>query len=175
MGSDPAEDEATFAEESTTYGSSVPMEDLLAASVPAPAPAAGSEFQIDRGFDPEWTQPVGDRDPAEPVSFDPEPEPYVPQPVSFAAPPAPTASTEELVPIIPFPLPDTGGATDSAERDVRLTEVASDDDLFTDPSLEVARLADGDTREIIVPVILGEGASARRFKLAVRIRFDAVE
>ena len=175
MGADPAEGEVRFANEPTTYGSNVPIEDLLATHEAAPAPAVGSEVQIDQGFDPEWTQPVADRNPAEPVSFDPEPEPYVPQPVSFAAPPAPAASMEELVPIIPFPLPNSGGATDSAERDVRLTEVASDDDLFTDPSLDVAHLADGDTREIIVPVVLGEGASARRFKLAVRIRFDAVE
>jgi hypothetical protein len=53
--------------------------------------------------------------------------------------------------------------------------VASDNDLFSDPSLEVAHLADGQAREIIVPVVLGQGPSARRFKLAIRLRLDAVD
>ena len=56
-----------------------------------------------------------------------------------------------------------------------LTEVASDEDLFSDPSLEIAHLADGEAREILVPVMLGEGPSARRYKLAIRLRLDAVE
>jgi hypothetical protein len=61
------------------------------------------------------------------------------------------------------------------EGDLTLTDVASNDDLFTDPSLEIAQLADGQAREIIVPVMLGEGVSARRFKLAIRLRLDAVD
>ena len=56
-----------------------------------------------------------------------------------------------------------------------LTEVASDDDLFSDPSLEIAHLADGEAREIIVPVMLGEGKNARRYKLAIRLRLDPVD
>jgi hypothetical protein len=59
--------------------------------------------------------------------------------------------------------------------DVLLTEVASDDDLFSDPSLEVAHMAAGETREILVPLMLGEGIAARRFKLAIRLRLDPVE
>jgi hypothetical protein len=77
---------------------------------------------------------------------------------------------------MPFPLPDPeGDSAESAESDVLLTEVASDEDLFSDPSLEIAQLASGQTREILVPVMLGEGASARRFKLAIRLRLDPVE
>ena len=90
-----------------------------------------------------------------------------------AAPPvesipfAPTPDEDDLRPIAPFPIPD--------RDDVLLTEVASDADLFTDPSLEIARLADGEAREIVVPVMLGEGASAKRYKLAIRLRLDAVD
>ena len=62
-----------------------------------------------------------------------------------------------------------------AESDVRLTELASDEDLFSDPSLEIAHLVVGQTREIMVPVMLGEGATAGRFKLAIRLRLEPVE
>jgi hypothetical protein len=127
-------------------------EDLLAKTAPGPAFGKGAEFEIDRGFDPEWAPPIA---------------------------PAPALSrsrAEDLVPIKPFPFPDPEGArTESAESDVLLTEVASDEDLFSDPSLEIAQLASGQTREILVPVVLGEGASARRFKLAIRLRLDPVE
>jgi signal recognition particle receptor subunit beta len=163
MGALPPDTNATFADETAAYGSSVPIEDLLAENERSSAPAEASDFEIDRGFDPEWTHPLE--------------APEAPEAPSLAsAPTATTSPAEDLVPIMPFPLPDDDSAlTEAADGDVRLTEVASDDDLFRDPSLEVAHLDDGDTREIIVPVILGEGALARRFKLAVRIRFDAVE
>jgi hypothetical protein len=63
-----------------------------------------------------------------------------------------------------------------AEADVTLTEVASDHELFEDPNLDVAAVAPGEEREIVIPVELsGEGVSARRFKLTVRLRLDAVE
>ena len=59
---------------------------------------------------------------------------------------------------------------------VTLTEVADDRDLFDDPDLEVARMAPGDEREIIVPVEIGdEETGFRRFKLAFRLRLDPVE
>jgi signal recognition particle receptor subunit beta len=190
MGSLPADEEVGFANDSTAYGSSVPIEDLMAKAEQVTGSASGSGFEIDRGFDPEWTQPeaaseapkappapsfaagrtialapMADLDP----TFDPEP--------SFAPAPAGSdARPEDLVPIMPFPLPEPERASDaSADGDVLLTDVASDSDLFSDPSLEIAQLADGQTREIIVPVMLGDGASARRFKLAIRLRLDALE
>jgi len=61
------------------------------------------------------------------------------------------------------------------EEEVLLTEVASDDELFEDPSLEVARLGGGEQREILVPVQIGEGATARRFKLSIRLRLDPID
>jgi hypothetical protein len=184
MGSLPADEDVEFADESTAYGSSVPIEDLLAEADPVKAPATGSDFEIDRGFDPEWSRP---EEVPEAPQFPPAPvfgatptfaavPTFDPAPTFAPAPAGSDSRPEDLVPIMPFPLPEPeSDFTDSADGDVLLTDVASDADLFSDPSLEVAQLADGQTREIIVPVMLGEGTSARRFKLAIRLRLDAVE
>ncbi|HZN56097.1 MAG TPA: GTPase domain-containing protein [Candidatus Polarisedimenticolaceae bacterium] len=153
------------------YGSSTSLEDLLAEPAVSPAiaepeddvrgaewPPARSEFEVDRGFDPEWGTPaVHDAAPAPP------------------APPAASERMEDTRPSTPFPVPAATPPDGGVEEDVLLTEVASDDDLFVDPSLEIAHLVDGQTREIVVPVMLGEGASARRFKLGIRLRLDPVE
>jgi len=142
IGVRPGDEEATL-DDAAVFGSTVPIEDVLTKTAPEPPRGDGGEFEIDRGFDPDW------------------------------APPAAQASA---VPIAPFPIPEPESASEeSIEDDVRLTEVASDEDLFSDPSLEIAQLASGQTREILVPVMLGEGASARRFKLAIRLRLDPVE
>ncbi len=67
-------------------------------------------------------------------------------------------------------------ATPSDDPTVALTDALSDGDLFNDPSLEVANLAPGDVREIVIPVVVGqEDAAVRRFKLSVRLRLDPVE
>ncbi len=59
--------------------------------------------------------------------------------------------------------------------EIRLTEIASDDALFLDPMLEVARLEPGQTQEILIPVELTQaGAGVRRFKLALKLRLDAL-
>jgi len=148
-----------FADGPATYGANVALEDLLdkqAPDVPAvpvsasPVGAGGGEFEIDRGFDPEWAQP-------EPAA-------------ASIAPPA-----DDFTPIAPFPFPGADAEDDHHDRDLRLTEVASDDDLFTDPSLEIAHLADGEGREIVVPVVLGEGPQAKRYKLSIRMRLDSVD
>ncbi len=178
----PEDDERdAVAIDAATYGSNVSLEDLLAEDAPAArastpqAPtahagasewqatsAAESEFEVDRGFDPDWS------------SFEPSPTQS-----ADASPPADepfSARSEELLPIAPFPLPVPESAHEaSPESGVLLTEVASDEDLFSDPSLEIAHLADGQAQEIIVPVMLGEGRAARRYKLAIRLRFDPVE
>jgi signal recognition particle receptor subunit beta len=167
MGTPETEEEPAFADSSSAYGSTVPIDEILEAETPPPAaepawrPAspASADFEVDRGFDPEWSSfeaPIATASVAEPSA-------------SVAA------SAEDLTPITPFPLPEPDAATGSPEGDLTLTDVASNDDLFADPSLEIAQLADGQAREIIVPVMLGEGASARRFKLAIRLRLDAVD
>ena len=65
--------------------------------------------------------------------------------------------------------PSDGGA------EVLLTEIADDHDLFEDPGLDIARLAGGQGREIVVPVELGEGRTARRFKLSIQVRLDPLD
>jgi len=88
----------------------------------------------------------------------------------------PVRSIAEPEVVLPFPLPASDDVdVDDPGEDVLLTEVASDDDLFSDPSLDVARMTDGETREIVVPVVLGAGASQRRYKLAIRLRLDPVD
>jgi hypothetical protein len=124
-----------------------------------PAPPSNEDFQVDRGFDPEWS--------------DFEAAVSTPPVIERAVQAAPRA--DDLVPIAPFPLPAQEDAAETPEADLTLTDVASNDDLFADPSLEIAQLADGQAREIIVPVLLGEGVSVRRFKLAIRLRLDAVD
>ncbi len=178
MGEPEAEGDATSVNQDHAYGATVALDDLLEDRAPAPVatppaendwrPASASQggFEVDRGFDPEWPHP--DTPPQTPVSALP---PAVPK--AAAAAPAPAAE-EVLVPIAPFPIPSPEAADGSGE-DVLLTELASDADLFSDPSLEVARLADGQAREIVVPVMLGEGPAARRYKLAIRLRLDAVD
>jgi hypothetical protein len=111
-------------------------------------PAFGSGFEIDRGFDPEWSRPPAsapsetepERD-AVPLHAEPE--------VRFDAP-AQMASAMNDEPIAPFPLPTSD--TEDESDDV-LTEVASGDDLFNDPTRRSRGwpLSPG----IIVPVMLG--------------------
>lgn len=121
---------------------------------PAEEPAASSAFEIDRAFDPDWSEAEQPRDAD--ANSDPA---GAPGPPTFDAGPAPPVAPEE------------GGA----ERTVLLTTLARDADLFEDPSLEIARLGSGDAREIEVPVELVEGAARRRFKLSIRLRLDPVD
>jgi signal recognition particle receptor subunit beta len=157
-------------EQETLADKTVPLEDLLepgpsggrgGSSAPdwREAAALGSGYEIDRGFDPEWKTP-------------PAPAAQAPQPAASSPEPHPTMVDER--PIAPFPIPPSD-SDDPASADVVLTEVASDDDLFNDPTLDVAQLAAGSVREILVPVQLGEGRTSRRFKLTIRLRLDPVE
>jgi hypothetical protein len=149
------------------------IEELVFATEPAaaqkwsePLPAE-SEFEVDVGFDPSW-------------QADDEPEAVMvceseATSTSVEAPESP-ASCAETITEIPVKRPlDATQMLDLPDEAVLLTEVAGDRDLFEDPSLEVARLAAGDAREIVVPVEIGEGTARRRFKLSVRLRFDPIE
>lgn len=122
-----------------------PIEDLL--NKPAAPPDPG-EFEVDHGFDPEWARPA-------------------------AAAPSPAPPMQSVAQSAPMPAP--AAHRDDADQELRLTEVATDDDLFSDPTLEIAHLTDGEAREIIVPVMLGDGPHAKRFKLAIRLRLHAVD
>lgn len=166
----------------------------------APPPRFGDfpeeRFEIDRGFDPEWAAPV------EPVAPAPAPVPTLrvpvrapepvlePEPFSgpafaestmtadvaalFGEPPAalePLAEAEVEVEVEP----QEPEAAPPQDEPIVLTEVAEASDLFDDPNLEVANLAPGEAREIVVPVQLGEGPALRRFALSIRLRLDPVE
>lgn len=62
------------------------------------------------------------------------------------------------------------------QEDVALTELATDQDLFEDPSLEVAQVTSGVERSIVIPVELGDAdREKRRFKLTIQLRLDPVD
>jgi signal recognition particle receptor subunit beta len=144
--------------------------------VPEPAaetaPGSGSGLEIDRGFDPEWSlddAPTGNDNPVDTAS-------------PFAAPVEPTeptsssdepAAPETAAPAIEQPTPEAAAV--APVDPVVLTEVAEDDDLFRDPDVEVLQLQPGQPREIAVPVQVGEGPNAKRFKLTVRVNIDSTD
>ncbi len=133
---------------------------------PVPLAADGEPdrpaFELDSSFAPEWnhesdgdglrTSTVDRAEPPPAVLFDPPAE-YDREPGSFD---------------------DDDHAADDVP--LELTEVADDDhSLFEDPTLDVARLAAGHAKEIVVPVELGEGTEMRRFKLSVTLKLDPVD
>jgi hypothetical protein len=66
-------------------------------------------------------------------------------------------------------------AVDSEPDEVLLTQLAADDELFDDPNLDVAGVAPGEEREIVIPVEIGAEGETKRFKLSVRLRLDPVD
>jgi signal recognition particle receptor subunit beta len=149
-----------------------------------PGGGAGYELEVDLDFDPDRQQRDDDEIPLAaapeeeaPPSFEaPEPAGVDGGGLQLAVPPEPE-STRIPVEEAPPEMADAGVPADigAADATVLLTEAASDDELFNDPSLEVARLTEGEAREIVVPVLLGEGAQAKRFKLSVLLRVDPVD
>jgi signal recognition particle receptor subunit beta len=71
--------------------------------------------------------------------------------------------------------PPTPPTPPRREAEVVLTEVAADAELFRDPSLEIARMAAGEGREIVVPVELGSGTAVKRFKLSLKLTLTPVD
>jgi hypothetical protein len=107
----------------------------------------------------------------------PEDSPEAPPVVTASVPETTLESPESLESVEPVesePLEQEETVVHEAE--LELTEAASDDDLFQDPDLEVARLATGQAREIVIPVEVGdEQTGTRRFKLSLRLRLDPVD
>jgi hypothetical protein len=78
--------------------------------------------------------------------------------------------------VVETPVAEPEQTDTSSPTEITLTEVAGDDELFNDPSLEVARMAAGEAREIIIPVEVGdERTGLRRYKLALKLRLDPVD
>jgi hypothetical protein len=106
---------------------------------------------------------------SEPPAADAELE--APLAADIDAKPTARAPVEEVPPETPQDEP-----TAAPETEVTLTEAASDDDLFRDPDLEVARIEVGQAQEIVVPVeVGGERGEVRRFKLSLRLRLESVD
>ena len=100
-------------------------------------------------------------------------------PVDHTAPglDAPAAALSMEMPSEPVapPTPAAEPSTPSEGPSIRLTEVSSDADLFNDPSLEIAQMAQGESREIVIPVALGEPGKEKRFKLSVQLKLDPID
>ncbi len=108
-------------------------------------------FEVDHGLDPEWSD---QQEPAAAAAEDSGAVSY--QTVLEALKKEPEVETAPAQPT--------------------LTEVVGDEELFEDPSLEIARMAAGQEREIVIPVELKEGETAvRRFKLSIKLRLDGVD
>ena len=142
--------------------------DEIAESRPASRPApddSGAAFEVDLGFDPSFAEEPG---PAETLTTG-------------------VADPDLLEPLEPQTLPGAGLAEsvaapsdDSHDEEpsdvpVVLRDVARPEDLFEDPSLEVARLQAGEAREIVVPVEIGRPPAVQRFRLSVSLRLDRVD
>jgi hypothetical protein len=78
------------------------------------------------------------------------------------------APTEVDVPLAPV---ESVGSPVDISAEITLTQAVDDQELFGDPSLEIARLEAGQTQDVIIPVEVG----TRRFKLSLRLQLDAVD
>jgi len=125
-------------------------------------------FEVDHRSDPDWEveraheppRPAAVRAPAAPVPV----APVAYEPPAVASEPAETW--------------DLGTVDEPALEDAAppaLSEPLRESDLFDDPSVEVARLAAGERREILIPVELGERAGKKRFTLSIQLRLDPVD
>ena len=138
-------------------------------SPPEPADLPGAAFEVDLGFDPafaEERESSGERHavPAhETVNAD------LLEPVEPEAPPHEEALGS--VPVGPGDLRDE----EPADVPVVLRDVARPEDLFHDPSLEIARLEAGEAREIVVPVEIGRPPDVQRFRLSISLRLDRLD
>jgi len=134
-----------------------------------PAPRF-AEAEIDDLVSEVQTSGAGQVDMA-PPEFD------IPPPVEPSAPQEEADFAAELAGETAEPAEPGDAAGESMEpAELTLTEVAEDDDLFNDPNLEVARLASGEAREIVIPVEVGDEASGcRRYKLSLKLRLDSVD
>lgn len=151
------------------------------------AEAGPARFEVDHCLDPEFDSAPLAAAPAiedEPQSLERDLRPEAP-PVEAEAENAyadPEASAEAVEETTEFEqaAPDETGSIETPGEElpatVTLTEVAGDDDLFNDPGLDVAHLSAGETREILIPVELGDAQSGvRRFKLSVQLRLDPLD
>ena len=176
------ENEAPAFDESPdfTFGEPDPSSDV--AAEPLAAAQEEPSFEIDHDVDPDWSTLAGDTPAPEhtgvqatghaaeaPPPFEMPDEEDEPQTWDMGSPATDEPDDADLRGVH-FAVPDSGNGRGT------LTDVVGNDELFDDPALDIARLAAGDEREIIVPVELGEaGKALRRFTLTIRLRLDPVD
>jgi signal recognition particle receptor subunit beta len=139
----------------------------------APQPADNPSFEIDHGVDPDWgasgeapAPPAAPADGSETLSIETQ------QAWDLGSIEEPQSQEQPSVPPAPPLAPENPPALDLPT----LTEVVSDDELFDGSGLDVARLAEGEEREIVVPLEIEQAdRSLRRFKLSIRLRMEAAD
>jgi signal recognition particle receptor subunit beta len=141
----------------------VVAEQPVAESEAAPEAEDQPQFEVEHKTEPEWPdQQEAADDEAEQPAVDYEA-------VLEALRRGADSETESV--------PEQAEASAEEETpEVTLTEVVKDTELFEDPSLDIARMAAGQEREILIPVELKDGETEpRRFKLSIRLRLDQVD
>jgi len=157
------------------------------ASTPTDGSAAPA-FEIDHGADPDWS--VGPEKPSTPT--DDLPAPPVPETPAIDDPPAgnddggvwdlgsiddpPAASVDRVALPTEVPVVEPNTPDEVSEELPRLTESMPDSDLFETAGLDVARLAAGEEREIVIPLEVEESdRTVQRFKLSIRLRMEPID
>jgi hypothetical protein len=84
---------------------------------------------------------------------------------------------ERPIPVVSEPTLGVGvAATAENGAPLRLTDIIGPGGLFDDPALEVAQLAAGQERALLVPVeIIESRGAARRYALRVTLRLDRTD
>jgi signal recognition particle receptor subunit beta len=155
-------------------GTPPPAEVPHAAVTVGPAADLPMEAPSPKFAETEIDELVGEVQTADVAIADTPPEPTAK--LDLAAPPVDEAAPGDDALAIEIEEEDVGETPGTDEAEITLTEAASDDDLFDDPNLEVARLAAGEIREIIVPVEVGDAETGvRRYKLGLKLRLDPVD
>jgi len=138
-------------------------------------PAAAPSFEIDHGVDPEWD--VDGRGRSVPMAEAPaEPPAGVDDGAVWdlgSVDDTPSPTPDPVVPPTNEPAPQPESVDAGLPR---LTDAVQDRDLFEGSGLDVARLAAGEEREIVVPLEVEEAdRTVQRFKLSIRLRMEPID
>ena len=147
-------------------------------------PQAAPSFEIDHGVDPEWDMggngrsvPIADS-PAEtpPVAPASEPSAGVDDGAVWDLGSVDDAPSQPLDPVVP-PTDEPTVQPEAVDAGLpRLTDAVQDRELFEESGLDVARLAAGEEREIVVPLEVEESdRTVQRFKLSIRLRMEPID
>ena len=172
--SEPVADPAFAADEPVPSQPDEPTLPLASASPDVPAAPA---FEIDHGVDPDWS--VGTEKPSIPMADSP------PEPTPAVEPPAGNddggvwdlgSIDDTPAPAVDRVVPPTEVPADVPAELPRLTDAVQDRELFETSGLDVARLAAGEEREIVIPLEVEESdRTIQRFKLSIRLRMEPID